>query len=142
MVDIVDIRSAVKKGEIRFVVDKDKIFCEGVQSGERVCVNDNLILPKSKGKEVWAEIKSEESPIRYVIVLDKGDGEVYFKYICCGKQGKFDGEILHTPTLVDAAKYDSETMIQAQLESVKFSLKKNPNLSNPRIRKIMKKEVF
>lgn len=140
MVDIVDIRTAVKNGEIRFVVDKDKIFCEGVQSGERVCVNDNLAL--LKGKEVWTEIKSEESPVRYVIVLDKGDGEVYFKYICCGKQGKFDGEILYTPNIAEAAKYDSEVMIKAQLDSVKFSLKKNQNLSNPRIRKIMKKEII
>lgn len=140
MVDIVDIRSAVKKGNIRFIVDKNKIFCEGVGSGERVCVNDNLVLPK--GKEVWEELKVEENPVRYVIVLDKGVGEVYFKYICCGSQGKFDGEILSTPHLVNAAKYDSEVMIKAQLESVKFSLKKNPNLSNPRIRKIIKKEVF
>ena len=139
MIDIVDIRSAVKKGEIRFVVDKNKIFCEGVASGERVCVNDNLVLPK--GKEVWKELKTEESPVRYIIVLDKGDGEVYFKYICCGSQGKFDGEILFTSTLNDAAKYDSEVMIEAQLESVKFSLKKNPNLSNPRIRKVIQKEV-
>ena len=45
MVDIVDIRSAVRDGNIRFVVDKTKIFCEGVKSGEQVCVNDNLILP-------------------------------------------------------------------------------------------------
>lgn len=139
MVDIVDIRSAVRDGDIRFVVDKTKIFCEGVKSGERVCVNDNLVLPK--GKEVWVELKDEENPIRYVIVMDKGDGGVYFKYICCGSQGKFDGEILFTPNLVDAAKYDSETMIQAQLESVKFSIRKNPNLSNPRIRKVIKKEV-
>jgi hypothetical protein len=139
MVDIVDIRSAVKKGNIRFVVDKNKIFCEGVGSGERVCVNDNLVLPK--GKEVWVEMKPEDNPIRHVIVLDKGDGEVYFKYICCGSQGKFDGEILFTPYLAEAAKYDSEVMIESQLDSVKFSLKKNPNLSNPRIRKVIKKEV-
>ena len=140
MVDIVDIRSAVKKGDIRFVVEKNKIFCEGVKSGERVCVNDNLVLPK--GKQVWVETKDEESPLKYVIVMDKGDGEVYFKYICCGSQGKFDGEILFTPNLVDAAKYGSETMIEAQLESVKFSIRKNPNLSNPRIRKIIQREVF
>ena len=140
MIDIVDIRSSVKNGDIRFVVDNGKIFCEGVKSGERVCVNDNLVMPK--GKEVWVEIEDAKTPLAFVIVMDKGDGEVYFKYICAGKQGKFDGEILFTPNLEDAVKYSSESMIKAQLESVKFSIRKNPNLSNPRIRKIIQKEVF
>ena len=90
-------------------------------------------------KEEWVVAKDSDSPVRYVIVMDKGDGEVYFKYICAGKQGKFDGEILFTPNLNDAAKYVGHNMIEAQLESVKFSLKKNPNLSNPRILRIIKK---
>ena len=48
IVDIVDIRSAVKNGELRFVVDNGKIFCEGVHSGERVCVNENVVYPEKK----------------------------------------------------------------------------------------------
>lgn len=139
MIDIVDIRSAVKNGEIRFVVENNKIFCEGIMSGERVCVNENLVIPSVNVKEEWVVAKDSDSPVRYVIVMDKGDGEVYFKYICAGKQGKFDGEILFTPNLNDAAKYVGHNMIEAQLESVKFSLKKNPNLSNPRILRIIKK---
>ncbi len=135
MVDIVDIRSAVKNGDIRFVVDKDKIFCEGVHLGELVCVNEQVIYPEKKKN--WVLAQDANSEVRFVIVMDKGDEEVYFKFICAGNQGKFDGEILYTSDLQDASKYTTVNMIQAQLGSVEFSLKKNPNLSNPRIVQII-----
>lgn len=135
MVDIVDIRSAVKNGDIRFVVNeaKSKIFCEGVHSGERVCVNDSLELPEDT--KTWKIYQKDI--IRFVIVMNKDGKEVYFKYICAGNQGKFDGEILFTSNLNDAAKYTTLSMVEAQIKSVEFSLKKNPDLSNPRIETIV-----
>ena len=136
MVDIVDIRTAVKNGEIRFVSRNGRLFCEGINSGECVCVNDNFVIPD----EMWYEDKDNKSEVNWVIAMDKGDDRVYFKTIYAGNQGAFDGEIKTVVNLDDAAKYTTLSMIQAQLESVKFSIKKNPKLSNPVIVRIIKRK--
>jgi hypothetical protein len=120
-------------------VDKNKIFCEGVGSGERVCVNEKVVYPEKKKK--WALADDVNNPVRFIIVMNNAGEEVYFKSICAGTQGKFDGEILYTSDLQDAAKYTTVNMIHAQLGSVEFSLKKNPNLSNPCIKTIVFQSV-
>ena len=136
MLDIVDIRSAVKKGEIRFVARNGRLFCEGVKSGECVCVNDNFVIPD----ETWYEDKNNKSEVNWIIAMNKGEDRVYFKTIYAGSQGAFDGQIGVVNTVDKAARYTSLTMIQAQLESVKFSIKKNPELSNPVIVRVIKRE--
>lgn len=52
MVDIIDIKNAVKRGEILFFMDVGRIYCEDVESGERVIVQHRQF----KGSDVRADI--------------------------------------------------------------------------------------
>lgn len=133
MIDIVDIKIAVKNGEIKFFKKGDKLFCEDSQSGECVCVSDGIV---SKDKKRY--VLPEDKELSYVITLKQKGKKVYFKYLCAGHQGKYDGEILVTSDLDSAAKY-TRSMVETQIGCINYSLNKNPGLSDPSFEAVLYK---